>query len=305
MVFPDKDWTEASPKSQGLDAARLAEAMAVIGEIAGPQGNSQSLAVRNGYLIWKGPNIDELHPVWSCSKSYCSAALGLLIDDGKITLDTPLSDILPDMKRHYDGVTVRTFASFQAGYERGPHNPLDAAPPAFKPGEYFRYDWSPDKLAHALTVVAGEPLRELFRRRIADPIGMDPRQWTWGDWGTWDGLPVNGGSGSVPGGVSITARQMARFGHLLLNQGRWDGKQLLSAEYVAEATRPQTPASLPPFDPEGWYVKLPGAYGLLFWVNGVCPTGQRRWPNAPAGVFVVQGNFNNFCFVIPEWNMIL
>ena len=116
---------------------------------------------------------------------------------------------------------------------------------------------------------------------------------------------VNGGSGSLPGGVSITARQMARFGLLLLNKGRWDGKQLLSAEYVAEASRPQVEVSVPPHEPDGWYVKLPGAYGLLFWVNGVCCTGERRWPNAPAGVFAVQGNFNNYCFVIPEWNMVV
>ena len=95
-AFPERDWTEAAPESQGVEAAKLDEAMAVIDEISGDHGNSQSLAVRNGRLIWKGPDIDNLHPVWSCTKSFLSAALGLLVDDGKITPATPLGDILHD-----------------------------------------------------------------------------------------------------------------------------------------------------------------------------------------------------------------
>ena len=58
------------------------------------------------------------------------------------------------------------------------------------------------------------PLSNYFRRKIADPIGMDNTQWDWHDWGIIDGLLVNGGAGNKSKGIHISARELARFGHL-------------------------------------------------------------------------------------------
>ena len=69
------------------------------------------------------------------------------------------------------------------------------------------------------------------------------KDWDWGDYATVDGLVVNGGSGNGNKHIFITAREMARFGLLFLNQGNWNGRQLVSAKWVAEATRVQVPAS--------------------------------------------------------------
>ncbi len=74
------------------------------------------MIVRNGYLIWKGSNVDKVHGVWSLTKSFTSTALGLLIDDGKTTLDTKARDIIPDMGDHYPELCLRHFTTMTSGY---------------------------------------------------------------------------------------------------------------------------------------------------------------------------------------------
>jgi CubicO group peptidase (beta-lactamase class C family) len=161
-----------------------------------------------------------------------------------------------------------------------------------------------NEFANVLTHIAKEPLAELFRRRIADPIGMNRTNWSWGVLGTEDGLAINGGSGNNSGPMKISARETARFGLLFLNRGNWNGQQLLSAQWVDEATKVQVPASLPhgfaSRNAEG-----PGEYGFNWWINGIKPDGQRKFPDAPDGTYCGAGHNNNLCFVIPEWNMVI
>lgn len=308
-VFPGADWQKATPESQGLDSAKLDEAMRQLGEITLDQGTTQSLVVRNGYLLWQGPDIDNKHTVWSCSKSFLSSTLGLLVDDGKCALDSVAADFLPSLAEHYPTVTLRQFANFTSGYQGrgGGDTPgvFEPAEPLYEPGAMFHYSQSSDQLANVLTRIAGEPLRDLYRRRIAEAIGMDPAGWSWGDWGEIDGLVVCGGSGSYERGISITARQMARMGWLLAKGGQWNGRQVLSRQYVEEMTTPQVANTVPPYDGEAWYLRLPGSYGVNIWLNGVTPDGRRMWPDAPGGLCAIQGNMNNICFAVPEWNMVL
>jgi len=63
--------------------------------------------------------------------------------------------------------------------------------------------------------------------------------------------------------------------------------------------------TVPPFDPEGWYVKLPGSYGVNIWLNGIIPGGRHMWPDAPPRTVAIQGNMNNICFAVPEWRMVI
>ena len=91
-------------------------------------------------------------------------------------------------------------------------------------------------MAHVLTQIAQESIYDLFKRRLADPIGMDADKWGWGDFGILDGFLLNGGTGALNKGIEISVREMAKFGHLFLNRGNWDGSQLISANWVDEAT---------------------------------------------------------------------
>jgi len=88
-VFPGQNWQEAAPDSQGVDAARLKAAVDYMDANFGEQGARELAIVRNGYLIWKGPNCDAYHNIWSSTKNYTSTLLGVLVSDGKCRLDDP------------------------------------------------------------------------------------------------------------------------------------------------------------------------------------------------------------------------
>jgi CubicO group peptidase (beta-lactamase class C family) len=305
IVFPGREWAVATPESQGLDSRRFQKAMDYVHRICLGDRNRQCLVVRHGRLLWQGSDVDQVHVVWSITKSFVSAVLGLLLEDGKCALETRAADYVPSLRRHYPEVTFRQLLTFTSGYQCRPKFALEPIAPAFPLGTKFMYSDEYDQLANALAQIAGEPLADFFKRRIADPIGMDPAHWRWGDWGLVGGILLNGGAGMYESGIHISARELARFGHLFLTGGLWNGRPLLSRRWVEEATRPQVSAGIPLAEPEPWYKKVPGAYGYGWWVNGFICTGRRRFPAAPGGLFSCQGNRNNTCYVIPEWNMVI
>ena len=316
-VVPGRQWEEAAPQSQGIDGVRLEAAVGRLAKRCGRDGVRQLVIVRGGRLVWKGDDVDNVHGIWSVTKSFTSTCLGLLIDDGKCTLDTPASKFLPALAERFPGVTLRHFATMTSGYRarndeprggylHGPSDtPFEPGEPLFPPGRKYAYwDSAMNEFANVLTRIAGEPLKDLFRRRVADPIGMDASKWDWGDFGKTDGLDVNGGSGNHDKHVRICARELARLGFLFLNRGRWDGRQVVSEGWVAEATRPRVAADLPWAQPES-RIDGRGVYGFNWWANGTKPDGKRLWPSAPPGTFAARGYNNNQCFVVPEWDMVV
>ena len=321
-VFPAADWRVASPESQGVDPAKLKSAVAYMHENFGADGAKELVIIRNGYLLWAGPDSDAYHELYSATKVFTSTILGLLLDDGKCTLDTLAVEHLPDLDDRqpvYAEIRLRHLASMTGGYRGRVAN----VTPGQKWGDPIVYVTIPDtpELAPAgsrvayndhdvhllgrilATRIAKEPLEDLFKRRIADPIGMS--QWDWGVCGTMDGMIHYNAAGTPTlkgnGGIQTTPRELARLGHLYLNRGRWKGKQLLSGSFVGEATTTQVPAALPGRSSS----LLSGAYGFYWWTNGVMANGRRRWPAAPPRTYTARGAGTNFCFVIPEWHMVL
>lgn len=319
IVFPGRDWIEAAPETQEIDSKKLGEAVRYLEAHSGRNGVSELLVVRNGILIWKGTNVNHVHGVWSCTKSFTSTVLGLLIDDGKTTLDTPVMKVLPEMRAAYPGVTFRHLVTMTSGYRaqgdepqgsytHGPsRTPFEPSPePLFAPpgSAYAYWDSAMNQLGHALTKAAGESIEDLFDRRIAGGIGMNRKQWDWGDYATRDGLVINGGSGNGNKHIFISARELARVGHLFLNRGRWAGRQLISAGWVEAATSVQVPARLR-LGHVASGIDGRGVYGFNWWVNGIKPDGDRLWPGAPLGTFAASGHNNNRMFVVPEWRMVI
>jgi CubicO group peptidase (beta-lactamase class C family) len=116
MAFPDKEWETATPPSQGVNNAKLNVAIEYLKDHSGSDGVKELVVVRNGRLIWQGTNSDNMHGVWSCTKSFTSTVLGLLIDDGQCTLDTPAKSHLPALAETYPRVTLKHFATMTSGY---------------------------------------------------------------------------------------------------------------------------------------------------------------------------------------------
>lgn len=307
MAFPGVDWEQATPESQGVNSAKLKVAIEYLEQHAGSDEVHELLVVRNGRMIWHGDDIDKVHGIWSCTKSFTSTVLGLLIDDKKCTLDMPAREHAPELASAYPDVTLRHFTTMTSGYRAKGDEPKGTylhgpsgtpfAPsdkPLFQPpGSHYAYwDSAMNMFGLVLTKIADEPMETLFRRRIAEPIGMNPKQWNWGAHSNVDDIVVNGGSGNGNKHVFISARELARLGHLFLNRGRWQDRQLLSSHWIEAATSVQVPASTPLGHPESG-IDGRGVYGFNWWVNGVKPDGQRLWPAAPASTYAASGHNNN------------
>lgn len=314
MVFPGSRWEVRTPESQGVSSRWLKKAVRYLDLKAGGSGASGVAVVRNGYLIWRGSSMDRQHSIDSGTKVFTTAVLGLLMDDGKLTMDTAAAQHFPSLAQAsaaYGKMTLRHLATMTSGYdsEKGmltrskpwgePEKYSVPAAPLFEPGGAFKYhDPAVHLLGIVLTRVAGESLRDVFKRRVADPIGMS--NWKWTEYRDVNGHLLNNPSGIYEGGILITPLEMARFGHLFLNRGCWDGKPLLDSRWVDDATSNQVPVALPV---DGY--DLRGRYGYMWWTNGIGPDGRRAWPSAPPRSFVAHGGARNFCWVIPEWSMVV
>ncbi|MCP4256680.1 MAG: serine hydrolase [Planctomycetes bacterium] len=310
MVFPGAAWEETSPESQNIDSTKLKIAVEYLREHSGSNGIKRLVIIRNGQLIWKGPEAYKRQRVWSVTKAFTSTAHGLLIEDGKCELETLAKDYNPkDLAEYYPNVTLRHLATMTSGYDgvggsydfddqrRGDQNALvGPLPPFFKPGTKYQYwDEATQQYGYVLTKIAGESLHSYLKRRIFTKIGITGTDWE----------PDS--TGKVPnwtGGLVISASDLARFGHLFLNKGNWAGKQLVSASWVSEAISVQVPASIPDaLESSGR--KGSGVYGYHWWPNGITPRSKRRWSNAPLCTYSRSGYNNNDLFIIPAWNMVI
>ncbi len=317
--FPGKEWTEATPESQGISSEKLKQAVDWLSAEIGAKKSYVGgiVIIRNGYLIWSNDESFKPFGVMSVSKSFLSTGLGLMIEDGKLRLSDKVKDTDTRIAGYYPNATFRHFATMTSGYDgrhTAPHNPgyeCDARgrcdswdpgtplEPLFAPGEKYRYwDEAEMEMSYALSLIGGNPgyVRDLLSGRIAKPIGMENFNWR----------EIPSAVGEIPamnGGLKTSARDLARFGLLFLNRGNWNGKQLINSLWVDEATKVQVPASVPnDVTPRA---KGSGAYGYNWWVNGITPEGRRFMPGAPPGTYWASGFGTNKCFVIPAWNMVI
>jgi len=160
------------------------------------------------------------------------------------------------------------------------------------PGSSWEYnDVRVNVLALAATSVWRKPLPQVLQQYIMDPIGAS-NTWRWtgyrNAWIVLNGQAVQSvsGGGHWGGGMFINAYDMARFGLLTLHKGNWNGKQLLSEQWVKQALTP-TPAKTD--------------YGYMNWFLN---TGQKMLPDAPATAFMHIGNGNNLVYVDPEHELV-
>ncbi|MBN2269415.1 MAG: serine hydrolase [Sedimentisphaerales bacterium] len=306
-----------------MNSGRLHEALDYLHAKSSGVGTDEMVIVRNGYLIWAGPNADNVHEIYSCTKTFTGTVLGLLATEGALNVDDyaikyfpSLDDQYPEyakirfshlatMTSGYDGIMGDGWSFYRTDPSRHHECVLSyttPGPPLFPAGTSFKYhDPAVHLLGYILTKTAGEPLEQLFKERVADRIGM--KQFTWSDYGYRDGILFDnpaGTPGQRQGGVRSNALDLARYGLLYLNNGNWNGRQILSASFVARATSTQVSAELPTK-----YFDLTGRYGFFWWTNGVKANGSRPWPSAPPKTYAAHGAGRNFIFVVPEWTTVI
>lgn len=160
------------------------------------------------------------------------------------------------------------------------------------PGAVYEYnDVRVNLLALAALNVWRKPLPQVLKENVMDEIGVS-NSWRWlgyeNSWIVMDGQIVQSvsGGGHWGGGMFISATDLARFGLLSLNRGKWGKKQILSEEFFKQATTP-TPAQ--------------PTYGFM---NYFLNTDKKLYPNAPAAAFAHVGNGANIIYIDPENNLV-
>ncbi|NCI48948.1 serine hydrolase [Sediminibacterium roseum] len=161
------------------------------------------------------------------------------------------------------------------------------------PGTVWEYnDVRVNVLALAATSVWRRPLPQVLKQFIMDPIGAS-NTWRWtgyrNAWIVLDGQPVQSvsGGGHWGGGMFINAYDMARYGLLTLHRGNWNGKQLLSEQWIKQSLTSTTANT---------------GYGFMNWFLNY---DKKMLPDAPANAFMHIGNGNNLVYVDPEHELVV
>ena len=277
---------------------------AVIGPIF-PRGAPNGLILRHGQRLAGWGDTWQADMTFSAAKSYLSLIAGIAQMDGLLPdLDEPVRARVDDGGFESDqnsDITWRHLLTNTSEWEgelwgkadsidRGRDLAREGAPRRMdraleRPGTYWEYnDVRVNRLSLSLLHLFRRPLPEIFAERILDPIGGS-RDWVWypydNAWIVLAGrrLPSVPGGSHWGGGLRIHAEDQARIGQLVLQQGSWDGEQIIPAEWIAQSLEP---------------CALNPSYGFLWWLNGA-----GRWPGAPADSVFAMGAGGNVTWIWP------
>lgn len=271
-----------------------------------PRAQSSGVVVRGGYIVAEWGDLDRPDMTFSTVKSYLSTVAGLALADGRIaSLDAPVARSVPGpwFDGAHNGAITWTHLLQQtsdwsgtlwdvADWADRPEGDDPSRRPLRAPGTHYKYnDVRINLLAYALLQVVREPLPQLLKRRVMDPIGASST-WRWhgydNSWVELDGLRMQSvsGGGHFGGGMVISTLDHARFGLLVERDGVWGAQRLLPDGWLAQATRP-SPAK--------------ADYGYLWWLN----TGRKAIPAAPESAFWAAGFGGNYVYVDPEHDLVI
>ncbi|MGH7145809.1 MAG: serine hydrolase domain-containing protein [Planctomycetota bacterium] len=290
---PSPAWPTAAPADVGVDRDVLDGDLV---ELLGSNKTNAAALVVGGKLVWEhywnGHGPTSRFNTFSVAKGFACACIGLLNDDGKLSVDDPACKYLPewagDARR---AITIRHLLTMTSGLKLDYHGfyaePDSTAaalrwPLEHPPGTVCCYEQATAAaLSPIVKRITGMQPLDFLRARILDPIGAHEIDWEatpHGDSLTWRS-------------ILASARDLARFGWFLHRGGIWDGRQLLSADWIRRMTTH-----------EAWLDGLPSGggekpfrrmnWGWMCFVNA-----HGIWPGVGADCFSLSGAYGNKCLV--------
>ncbi len=292
--WPTDGWRSSTPEAQGIYSDKLAELLLAIRE-QNVQIHSL-LVIRNGYVVADATfypyDGQAVHNVASVTKSLMTTLIGIAADQGKLDLDDKMVAFFPDRSianrdQRKEDITVRHLASMSSGLDCTAEDDeltlmeMVASPDyvqfvldrkvAWEPGEHFVY-CSPaiHLLSPILQQATGMTTLDFARQYLFEPLGFGEVMWPRDPQGYYDGWAD----------LSLHPYDMAKLGFLFLNHGQWDGKQIVSRQWVEEATKAQMETYDDP-------------YGYGWWI-------ERDVVGARAN-----GRGGQNIYVLPKWDMVI
>ncbi len=282
-------------------------------KILGPtkrRGGPAGLIIKDGYIIKEWGDASRVDMTFSVTKSYLSTIAGLALDNDLIrdvhdrTVDYVWDGTFDG--KHNEQITwhhLLTQSSDWNGTLWGGKDWADRPPREGglddwqirefnTPGTVMEYnDVRVNVLAYALLQVWRKPLPMVLKERIMDPIGASTT-WRWfgyeNSWTNVDGIKMQSvsGGGHSGGGMFINTYDHARFGLLFLNQGKWNGKELISGDWVRQVQKSS---------------EANESYGYMWWLN----KGGRSMEGVDPDIYFAAGFGGNYIIVDQKSNMVI
>lgn len=297
-VFPLASW-ETIPAAQ-LDAACRRDLDATRAYL-GTLSSTAMLAVQDGRALFSYGPTDASGNVFSVRKSILAMLYGNEVAQGRIDLTRTLSELGLDdvggLLARERGAQLEHLLSARSGvYHRAANGGDDAAAAPARgsqaPGSYFLYNnWDFNAAGSAFEQLSGRSVYRAFAEDLATPLQLEDfnpgRQRLGGDATRSRHLAYH---------FSLSTRDMARLGYLMLRQGNWRGRQLIPAPWLATITAPHTKAAEmhPPHT-----ARRGLDYGYLWWVMDEPPASPLH------GAYLAWGVYGQYILVIPQRNMVL
>lgn len=294
--WPEGNWRTSTPEEQGMDSKVLASMIESIGKNG---KNIDSITIiRNGYLVnetyfypyQKGIK----HIVNSCTKSFISALVGMVMNEGQIKgVNDKVQDYFPglnvaDNDQRKQNMTIKNLLTMTTGLNWQFSNNVSTGqmlqsenwtrfvldqPMLEEPGKTFNYcNGAAQVLSSIIQKSTGKNPANLAAEKLIK-IGIKDMYWI--------SSPENVSSGYS--GIYMQPGDMAKFGYLYLNKGNWNGQQLIPEKYIEESTKTQIKAT--------WTPIFPG-YGYMWWINRF-------------GGYAALGYGGQYIFVVPELEMVV
>ncbi|MFM8395918.1 MAG: serine hydrolase domain-containing protein, partial [Acidobacteriota bacterium] len=286
------DLPRSTPEAQGISSAALQSFI----DQADRQIETMNsvMVIRHGHIVaegyWTPYDAETRHALYSLTKSFTSTAIGLAVAEGKLSIDDLVLPLFPedapaDPGTNLKALRIRDLLSMSTGQHSEASNRAGdhwtknflAHPFEHKPGTFFLYNTPSSHMLSAIVQKkTGQPLIEYLRPRLFTPLGIaDP---------VWNTSPQGVTSGGW--GLKLRTREIARFGQLYLQRGKWQGRQLVPESWVSIATSRQVSnGSNPRSDWEQ-------GYGYQFW-------------RTQHGFYRGDGAFGQYCVVMPEHDAVL
>jgi CubicO group peptidase (beta-lactamase class C family) len=287
---------QASPESQGLSSPAILKFVNALDRQIDEMHSLMLL--RHGRLVaqgwWRPYAPERPHLLFSLTKSFTSTAVGLAISEGRLSVEDRLLSFFPEQAlvkpgKNLKAMRLKHLLSMVTGHAADTTErmivgggedwikgflSLEVENP---PGAPFIYNSGASYMLGAVVQqVTGMRLSEYLRPRLFEPLGIENIVWE----SSPQGVQIGGW------GLSLRTEEIARFGQLYLQKGVWEGKQLIPAEWVAQATARQVSNGS---DPNSDWAQ---GYGYHFW---------RCQHHAYRG----DGAFGQYCLVLPEQDAVL
>ncbi|PTM06777.1 MAG: serine hydrolase [Bacteroidetes bacterium] len=283
-------------------------------EILGPtkeRGGPAGIILKNGYIVAKWGDIKRVDMTFSVTKSFLSTVAGLAYDKGLIASpEDKVGNYIWDGTfdgNHNSKITWTHLlqqnsdwsGELWGGKDWADRPPREGGIDDWKyrelkdPGTVMEYnDVRVNVLAYSLTHTWRQPVPQVLKDHIMDPIGASTT-WRWfgydNAWTTIDGIKMKSvtGGGHSGAGMFISAEDMARFGLLFLNNGKWKQQQLISETWIKKAISPSVPNA---------------NYGYMWWLN---KKGSRHWEGLSENIYYAAGFGGNFIVIDKEKNLVV